>query len=132
NRALGAKLLAHNLPQNFPGGVSVVGACPPTETFLYFFDSLREFLFAVSSSLKWLFCPVWYRPAAARLRPKHTRRRPAPQPPAARRPGWPPAPPESPGRTAAQTQLGAVRGRYRTKRRCSRWRTGCGQPAAPV
>src|SRR5699024_7612474 len=38
------------------------------------FDSLREFLFAVSSSLKWLFWPVWYRPAATRLRPKHTRR----------------------------------------------------------
>ena len=40
NRALGAQLLAHNLPQNFPVGVAVVGACPPTATDLNFFDSL--------------------------------------------------------------------------------------------
>src|SRR5699024_7353826 len=40
NRALVAVLLAHNLPQNFPGGVSVVGACPPTETdFILFRQS---------------------------------------------------------------------------------------------
>ncbi|WP_300253360.1 hypothetical protein, partial [uncultured Subdoligranulum sp.] len=32
NHALGAKLLAHNLPQNSPVGVAVVGACPPTVT----------------------------------------------------------------------------------------------------
>ena len=29
-------LLAHNLPQNFPVGVAVVGACPPTATFSTF------------------------------------------------------------------------------------------------
>ena len=29
-------LLAHNLPQNFPVGVAVVGTCPPTATFLTF------------------------------------------------------------------------------------------------
>ena len=41
NRALGAKLLAHNLPQNFPVGVAVVGAClrrRPTD--LNFYHSL--------------------------------------------------------------------------------------------
>ena len=32
NRALVAMLLAHNLPQNFPVGVAVVGTCPPTAT----------------------------------------------------------------------------------------------------
>ncbi|HJC54385.1 MAG TPA: hypothetical protein H9699_03915, partial [Candidatus Gemmiger stercoravium] len=40
NRALVAMLLAHNLPQNFPVGVAVVGACPPTATILDFFGSL--------------------------------------------------------------------------------------------
>ncbi len=40
NRALGAQLLAHNLPQNFPVGVAVVGACPPTATEFNFFDNL--------------------------------------------------------------------------------------------
>ena len=32
NRALVTSFLAHNLPQNFPVGVAVVGACPPTAT----------------------------------------------------------------------------------------------------
>ena len=41
NRALVTSFLAHNLPQNFPVGVAVVGACPPTATILDFFDSLR-------------------------------------------------------------------------------------------
>ena len=33
NRALGAQLLAHNLPQNFPVGVAVVGALRPQARF---------------------------------------------------------------------------------------------------
>src|SRR5699024_8646036 len=42
NRALVTAFLAHNLPQNFPGGVAVVGACPPTATVLDFFDALKR------------------------------------------------------------------------------------------
>ena len=41
NRALVTSFLVHNLPQNFPVGVAVVGACPPTATILDFFDSLK-------------------------------------------------------------------------------------------
>ena len=42
NRALVTSFLAHNLPQNFPVGVAVVGACPPTATDFILFRSLRS------------------------------------------------------------------------------------------
>ena len=42
NRALGREGLAHNLPQNFPVCVAVVGTCPPTATIFNFFNSLRH------------------------------------------------------------------------------------------
>ena len=41
NRALGPASLAHNLPQNFPGCVRIVGTCPPMRTDFNFFGSLR-------------------------------------------------------------------------------------------
>ncbi|WP_295472907.1 hypothetical protein, partial [uncultured Subdoligranulum sp.] len=42
NRALVALLLAHNLALNFPVGVAVVGACPPTATTLDFLDTIGQ------------------------------------------------------------------------------------------
>ena len=42
DRALVAKRLAHNLPQNFPVGVTIVGACPPMVTDFDFFNSLSQ------------------------------------------------------------------------------------------
>ena len=41
NRALAIFWLAHNLPQNFPVCVRIVGACPPIRTDFNFFDGLR-------------------------------------------------------------------------------------------
>ena len=44
-------LLAHNLSQNFPGGVAVVGACPPTATNFNFFESLEIAAFIGEKSI---------------------------------------------------------------------------------
>ena len=56
NRVLVASLLAHNFPQNFPVGVAIVGAGPPTATDLNFFDSLTAPAKAGAVSICWNSC----------------------------------------------------------------------------